>query len=113
MNQVDQAVEVSAIQVIYEDDESQYADSKGLGDSYDYLRRKIGSLNVGMFKERLQEMCTQLGEAVRSVETPGSDFSLDSFEVTLDVSAKGEVRLVGSVGSEVKGGVKLVFKKSR
>lgn len=108
----DQNIEAGSIQVIYEEDEEQFAGAKGLRDSYEQITRKVGTLNVATFKERLGQLCSQLNGALAAVETIGSNFSLDSFEVTLDVSAKGEVRLIGSVSSEVKGGVKLLFKKT-
>jgi hypothetical protein len=36
-------------------------------------------------------------------------FQLESFEVTVEISAGGEIRMIGSVSTEIKGGLKLIF----
>lgn len=43
------------------------------------------------------------------VTTTIDRYELQSFEVALEVTAKGEIRFIGSAASEVKGGLKLVF----
>jgi hypothetical protein len=102
--------EIPAISIIY-DDPDDLDGAKGLRSAFDRAVRKVGDLDVSTFKDRFGALCSHLVEAVNAVEVTTKDYGLESFEVTVDVTAKGEVRLVGSVGTEVKGGIKLVFKK--
>ena len=37
------------------------------------------------------------------------DYDLHSIELAIDITAKGEVRLIGSLSTELTGGLKLVF----
>jgi hypothetical protein len=101
----------TAISIIYDEQEN-LEGSKGLRDAYDSVVKRVGVLNVATFRERLSALCLELSDTVQAIDLPSTSYSLDSFEVAVDVTAKGEVRLVGSVGSEVKGGLKLVFKKN-
>lgn len=86
-----------------------------------------GSKAVGRAKERalravevgadtlgssMREMCRYLNEVVESAQTQSEQFSLDTVEVVVEVTAKGGVRLVGTASAELKGGLKLVFKRA-
>ncbi|BBB59389.1 hypothetical protein UNDKW_1116 [Undibacterium sp. KW1] len=111
MTKPDNHAVFDGIPIIYEE-QSNYEGAKGLHDSLDQIARKVDILDISHLKTRLTTVCSQLGDVLQSIEMPSSSYRLDSFEVTVDVTAKGEVRLVGSVGAEVKGGIKLVFKKN-
>jgi len=61
---------------------------------------------------RLEAVCAQLTSAFAVVRPGSGEFGLESFEVLLDVSTAGEVRVVGSVGSQMQGGgLKLTFRR--
>lgn len=101
----------TSISIIY-DEADDIDGTKGIRGAFDRVVQKVGELDLATFKDRLHHLCSHLSEAVDSMSMPTNTYRLDSFEVTVDVTAKGEVRLVGSVGSEVKGGLKLVFKRN-
>ena len=111
MESGDQNIEDQTIPIIFDAPED-IRDSKGLSDAYERATRKLGDLNITVFQEKLTTLCLKLSEAIHSLDSERSEYFLESFEVNVDVTAKGEVRLIGSVSSEVKGGIRLVFKKA-
>jgi hypothetical protein len=52
-----------------------------------------------------------MGQVFDQATTSIPSYELASFEVTLEINAKGGVRLVGSASGEVKGGLKLTFRR--
>ncbi len=84
---------------------------KGLFSAVKTASARVAALDPGVLAGNLSALCDQLSQVVdATIRTTGA-YELESFEVSLDVSAAGEVRLVGSVSSEVKGGLKLVFRR--
>ena len=80
------------------------------------LRRrveKIGVLDFASFGNNLQEFCNCISGTLQSVVDSVSQYSLHSFKLTIEVTAKSEVRLIGSAGTEVKGGLKLIFQRKQ
>lgn len=73
--------------------------------------RIIGELEVEPLADTLKQFCSTIGHAFQGVTTAIDDFELRTFELNVDVTAKGEVRLIGSLGTEVKGGIKLTFQR--
>ncbi|MEV6911887.1 hypothetical protein [Amycolatopsis sp. NPDC051071] len=84
---------------------------KGLFSTARQVAGRIGELDSEELARNLSAVCSRLANAFRQAAAASDAFELDAFEVNLDLSAKGEVRLVGSVSSEIKGGVKLVFRR--
>jgi hypothetical protein len=74
---------------------------------------KVGVLDFTSFGVNLEEFCNRIGGTLQAVGDAVSQYSLHSFELTVDVTAKGEVRFIGSAGTEIKGGLKLVFQRSK
>jgi hypothetical protein len=72
---------------------------------------RLGVLASNELAHNLSMVCERLTSAFRSAQQAAGAFDLDAFEVTLDLTAKGEVRLIGSVSSEIHGGVKLTFRR--
>lgn len=59
----------------------------------------------------LEEFCNQLMLILDHVGKRVGEFDLETVEVAAEITGKGEVRLLGSAGVEVKGGLKLSFRK--
>jgi hypothetical protein len=100
------------IQIIYFDEEAEQGAKGPLGS----LRRrveKIGVLDFASFGNNLQEFCNCISGTLQSVVDSVSQYSLHSFKLTIEVTAKSEVRLIGSAGTEVKGGLKLIFQRKQ
>jgi hypothetical protein len=62
-------------------------------------------------RERFQEFCIRLGVALEGLAVPGGLMKLDQVELSVELTSKGEIRLLASAAAEVKGGIKLVFKR--
>ncbi len=84
---------------------------KGLLESAAALAHRTISVTASELAEKLRVFCSGIDGMFQGVATSVSQFDLESFEVTAELTAKGEVRLVGSAGTELKGGLKLVFRR--
>jgi hypothetical protein len=73
------------------------------------LADKVGTVDSEVLAKHLQSFCEEIGEAFDGVSTVVKNYQLDSVEITVQVSASGEVRLVGGVSTELTGGLKLIF----
>lgn len=84
---------------------------KGLFSTARRAAGRVGALDADVLASNLSMLCDQLGQLVDQTASGSAAFELESFEVSLDVSARGEVRLVGSVSSEIRGGMRLTFRR--
>lgn len=98
----------SKIQIIYDEVEQQEG-IKGPLSTTKQMVKKIGRLDTEELASNLNSFCKQIGNIFEEVTTAVKNYELQSFELTVDVTAKGEIRFVGSVGGELKGELKLVF----
>ena len=71
----------------------------------------VGDLPVEALIANLSAVCAKLSAVFGAAEHAADAFDLDCFEVTLDLTASGEVRLIGSVSTQVHGGLKLTFRR--
>lgn len=100
-----------AITVLYDDIETTSGE-KSMFRSAASRTPKVGPLDATALQENLTELTAQLSDVLQNVDTPERAFGLGQFEITVELTAKGELRLIGSVGAEVKGGLKLIFSRS-
>ena len=101
-----------SIQIIYEDTQLEGADGeKGLFSARVAQVRSVGELEVEHLAEKLRSFCATIGQAFQGATTTIQDFELQSFELNVDVTAKGEVRLIGALSTEFSGGLKLTFER--
>lgn len=100
----------NSLQIIYCEQDI-HDGAKAFGSGLKNLVNKTGVLDTSHFKTQIAQFCDQISNTLNDLHPSNSDFKVDSFEVTVDITAKGEVRLVGSIGTELKGGVKIVFKR--
>jgi hypothetical protein len=99
----------AGIPVLYLDDP--VGGEKGLFSSTRHVSARLGVLDSGELTRNLSNICARLTETFRNAQHGTDAFGLDAFEVTLDLTAKGEIRLIGSVSSEIHGGLKLTFRR--
>ena len=64
--------------------------------------RNIGALEVEQFAESLRLFCATIGQAFQGTTTAIKEFELRTFELNVDVTAKDEIRLIGSASTELK-----------
>lgn len=99
-----------AFQVIYFEEESDEGVKGPLGAVRKRIQ-KIGILDFETFGINLRDFCGRVNLMLQNLGESVSDYNLSSFEISVDVTAKGEVRFIGSAGTDVKGGLKLIFQR--
>lgn len=101
----------STIVVIY-DEYEEIQGGKGVWSSIEAVR-KIGILNTEELAKNLRNLCADMSRVFDDATSINNDFQLRTIEIVVEVSAKGEVRLVGNgLGGELKGGLKLVLSRT-
>jgi hypothetical protein len=101
----------SPVYVIYEEQGQSDSGEKGLRDMLHHVVRKVGPLNEVEFRKNIINLCSSINQLLSGIEQSVSHFALDSIELSVEVKASGEIRFIGSVGGETKGGLKLAFKR--
>lgn len=96
-----------SLQVLYAD-RSDDPDSKFFGSGRSVVTR-IGEIQPATLATNLSQVCAALEGVLDEVQSRDSGFRLSSFQVTVELTGSGEVRLVGAVSVEVKGGITLTF----
>jgi len=66
---------------------------------------RVGTVSSDVLAKNLQSFCEEIGEAFDGVSTAVKNYQLDSVEITVQVSASGEVRMVG--GASAHGGAEV------
>lgn len=98
------AIAAETITIVYADTEP---GAKGL--SPRDVVTKIGSLDSAILSANLTAFCKRISGALTSAADVADGFRVDSFEITADITARGEVRMISSVSGEIHGGIKLIF----
>jgi hypothetical protein len=70
---------------------------------------RVSSVGAAQLAANMTRLCRQVGAVFAQASTVADDLELKSVEVTVEVTAGGELRLVGAVSTQVTGGLKLVF----
>ncbi len=71
----------------------------------------VSSLATATLADNVSELCRHIGTVFRSASTAVSELELQSFQVQIEISARGEVRLIGAASAELTGGITLIFSK--
>ena len=95
----------SAIEVVYREIEND-PDSKFLGGR---TVTRVGVLNSERLAVSLAALCTQMDSVFSRLEHQGGQFELSGFELSVEFTAGGQIRVVGSLSAELKGGATLTF----
>lgn len=72
---------------------------------------QVSSVGAAQLAANMTRLCRQVGAVFAEASAAADTLELKSVEVTVEVTASGELRLVGAVSSQIKGGMKLVFTK--
>jgi hypothetical protein len=100
------------IMAVYEEEVVEKVSKSGLFEATSRIVKRVGSLSTQQVKVNLESFCKQVGIMTRELATVVEGYTLDTLELSVEVTGNGEIRFIASASSEVKGGVKLVFKKS-
>lgn len=98
------------ITIVHEDREADIG-AKGLRSAATELVRRVGSVDPEVLRDNLQTFCAVICDALQGVETSIRAYPLKTVEVSAEVTAQGEIRLVGGASVGVKGGLRLVFER--
>ena len=98
------------IQVLVETEDC-HAGSKGVFESLATSPVRAIKMSGAELNERLKDFCAGIDGILQDVTAAVSRYELDSLEVTAELTARGEVRMIGCAGAEVSGGLKLVFRR--
>ena len=79
----------------------------------DELRLLRGKISVAKLERHLNDFINLMGEVVAKVPNNLGDFKLDTITLTAEISAKGQISLLGT-GAEIgsKGGLTFTLKRS-
>jgi hypothetical protein len=99
-----------SITIIYRE-EPDHEGSKGFGSSFEEAVHKVGELSVSAVTENLKRLCGSIESVLKDIELTSIPYSLDEVELSVELTGTGEVRLIGSIGAQVQGGIKLKFKR--
>lgn len=106
-----QEPEPTGLTIVYEEPES-IKGGKGPWEAADLIR-KVTRLDTDTLRDSIREFCGQISLVFEKAEAVVTGYGLESIELSVEITAKGEVRLVASASSEVKGGLKLVFRRAQ
>jgi ABC-type ATPase with predicted acetyltransferase domain len=104
------AATASGITIVSSEFEHQPGE-KAFFDAPQRLVDKVGTVSSDVLARNLQSFCEEIGEAFDGVSTVVKNYQLDSVEITVQVGATGEVRLVGGASAQLTGGLKLIFSR--
>jgi hypothetical protein len=74
---------------------------------------KFVTLDTTSIVQSLTQFSSGISHTLSGVAAAMPGFSLDSLELTVELTGKGEVRLIAAASAELKGGIKLVFARTR
>lgn len=77
---------------------------------------RVADVDPTVVTTNLTNFCKRMVGLIEGTDTPHGQsqrFALECFEVTVELAAGGEVRMIGSVNTEIRGGLKLVFSRRK
>lgn len=92
-----------------------YADRADLEGSKSFgapkLLPKVGEVDTSTLGRSLRRLTDQMNELFDEVSASTGAFELTSFDVAVEITGSGEVRLIGAVSVELTGGISLTFSR--
>lgn len=76
----------------------------------DTLKKSITSIPIETLNNNLAQFVKHVSRGLLSISSEIKEYQLDEVEVKLEISADGQIGLIGSVGAGCTGGVTLKFK---
>ena len=94
-------------------DEGAADQSKGIWEEARNQVRKVAAVSATELSAQLASFTTELSTVFNNICSKVGEYQLEAVEIMVEITAKGEVRLIGSASSGLKGGLKLVFKHGK
>jgi hypothetical protein len=85
--------------------------SEGEKSIFDAATRAVAPVRAttSQLSQTISQFCLSFSEGIEGAAKGLKDYRLETIEMNIELTAKGEVRLIASASSELKGGLKLVF----
>jgi hypothetical protein len=80
--------------------------------SIDGVTKSVPNFNTfaDLLSQKLGEFCDTFATGIDPVKSRAAHYMLDAIEMYVELTSKGEIRLVASANADVKGAIKLTFK---
>jgi hypothetical protein len=66
-----------------------------------------------IFSQKLGDFCDAFAKGINPVNSKNADYILDAIEMYVELTSKGEIRLVAAAGADIRGAIKLTFRANR
>lgn len=73
---------------------------------------KIVRTTVDQLSDSFRKFSEDFSAGIESIEKLPKQFELDTIELNIEITGKGEFRIIAVVSAEAKGGIKLVFRRN-
>jgi len=83
--------------------------------SRDGVTRSVSNFSTftDIFSQKLGDFCDSFAKGIDPVNSRLSHYMLDTIEMHIELTSKGEIRLVASANADVRGAIKLTFRARR
>jgi len=84
-------------------------------ESRDSVTRSVSNYSTftDIFSQKLGEFCDSFAKGIDPVNSRLSHYMLDTIEMHIELTSKGEIRLVAAANADVRGAIKLTFRARR
>ncbi|MEU9324090.1 hypothetical protein AB0D91_09765 [Streptomyces canus] len=72
---------------------------------------QVTRISTDVLARSIADLCQYVGGVFDQASTASDTLELTGLEVHVQVTGKGEVRLVGATSAEINGGMKLIFQR--
>jgi hypothetical protein len=89
------------------------SDGQGEKSLFDQAARGLAPIraNTSEITQSLTAFCQAFAAGIEGAADALAKYELDKVEMNVELNAKGGVRLIASASAELKGGIKLIFKR--
>ena len=83
--------------------------------SRDSVTRSVSNYSTftDIFSQKLGDFCDSFAKGIDPVNSRLSHYMLDTIEMHIELTSKGEIRLVAAANADVRGAIKLTFRARR
>ena len=77
------------------------------------INKITSKIPANLVVDNLSSLIAVFSNCFNSIHTSNGSYELDEIELKVEISAEGQIALVGSIGAECTGGITLKFKKGK
>lgn len=111
------SIEIIARQYDIKAYQDQHLQSKGeasfLSKEQNKVAMIVGEVPLNTLTQSLSAFTVEMDKILGDAQSESKKYILEEIEVSVDISASGSIRLIGSVEAGASGGLKLTFKRNR